>query len=130
MLEGSRVIILRLADCSNARTVNGFPESDLAESGCAVAAVEKANSPVAIAAKRMRQRIGFSRTSFMGAILERIRSGFKAAQFKLPFSRKMYCFDPKTDKVRRCQFRDETFSGMRLCVCSEPHPLHALWRKP
>src|SRR5690242_2263081 len=78
MLEGSRVVIPRLADCSSGST--DFCEPALATSGCALAAAETVNIPANIAANRMRLRRELPRMSFMEASLKGIRAGFKAAQ--------------------------------------------------
>ena len=78
MLEGSRAVIPRLADCSSGRTEMEFSEPGLAASGCALAAVENAN----IAAKGMHQLSRLARISFMTGSLKGIQTGFKAAQLR------------------------------------------------
>src|SRR5690348_6145596 len=69
MLEGSRVVMPRLADCSSGRTVADLSESRLAESACACDAAENANAPIKVAASdkhRQREERCFIRASLRG----------------------------------------------------------------
>src|SRR5690242_2120246 len=71
MVEGSRVVMPRLADCSNGRTGVGFCEPDFASSFCALAVVGRANVTINIAPNRMRHVRGVPGTSFMDDSLKK-----------------------------------------------------------
>src|ERR1035437_190183 len=79
MLEGSRVVMPRLADCSSGRTEIGFCEPGLAASACDCAAIEPDNAPINVAPSSKRWPRGQLILGFIHASMERIPSGFKIA---------------------------------------------------